>query len=128
MDYWEFAQFIVILAMPRLRCLKSLPEGDNAYTELKQFVDKVATKHTITFFKSGSFPHGLYGKPLSDSSLISCLNVQANFKEFVDVFPSGMKQLLEQGTCDSSSGQVYRAFELLALSSVAKELIKILEQ
>ena len=127
MDYWEFAQFIVTVALPRLQCLMALPDS---WTVLKQFIQRVSSKdsqHTITFFKNGSFPCDLSCSPLSDVDVVSCLDARTNFKEFLGVFPVDVKQLLEQVTSDCSSGVVYRVFELYVLSSVAKELNKTLE-
>ncbi len=133
MDYWEFAQFIVTLALPRLHCLEkmgALPEGDNAWTTLKQFIHRVSSKDSqraVTFFKSGSFPCNLNCRPLSDASVMSSLDLQTNLKEFKAVFSPEVNQLVEQVSRDSSSSVVYRVFEVYMLSSAAKELNKALD-
>ena len=121
---------MVTLAVPRLHFLEeigAMPE--RKWTELRQFIHRISKdpKHSITFSKKRSLPCDLSSRPPSDVSVVSSLDGQTIFKEFLDMFPQDVKHLLQQGCCDSRSSVVYRVFEVYTLSTVAKELSKCLD-
>ncbi len=71
MDYWEFAQFLVMLAIPRLRQFLHLAHPCSAdmastYTaSLERFIQRVsANSNLLTFFNSGALPVGLNSSKL----------------------------------------------------------------
>ena len=131
MDYWEFAQFLICIAAPRLHCfeglLKDWPsvalEAKKYTTGLKSFIQEVSDcPHPLTFFKSRVFPADLCTRPLMDN-VHQNLSIQESFK-LQHELPSNLKQTLGSDVQDNAcKGElIFRAFEVYTLHSVAEQV------
>lgn len=116
MDYWEFAQFLVVVASPRLlrfQHLLRMPTTDSFSTKLQEFIQEVRGAHQqLTFFKDGIFP----SSSLTDS-LVQHLEPGRGLHLLYDQLPPDLKAVLG---VEQSSELVFRAFEVCRLSIVAE--------
>ena len=129
MDYWEFAQFIVVLALPRLKEFESLVSTQcvslTPIVTLKQFIQQVSThSNTLTFF--GALPPTCPSPP---DDLGKCLHPEKPFTDLLLLLPHQLRQVVETRECKGlveTSLLSFRSLELHMLSSVAEELKELL--
>lgn len=137
MNYWEFSQFIVMLATSRLHQFEELVETEcsssesvmaNTYTRtLNQFI-KTHSQHKLSFFNDGIFPANLSSQPVPDD-LTSSLDAQSCFEKLLCMLPIELRQVVEGVRCKGQQKHsvfVFRAFEVYMLSSVAEEVTRAL--
>lgn len=135
MDYWEFAQFIVILASSRLHQLEAIVKqvcssaatailSNSHFTSLVHFIHKVCGRAS-TFFKENVIPVDLGSRVPSDH-LETCIRPHTVFKELLCELPYEVQQVVEK-THYKDNILTYRSFELCMLSRVAKEVDQVLQ-
>lgn len=135
MDYWEFAQFIVTLALPRLHQFKNLVQlqwpssSAETFATLKQFIQdvKTDTRHRISFFKDGKFPEASLTSMSMPDNMVDSLSA---CEELVAALPWQLQQLLVEEKCTDQSKisvLVYIAFEVDRLTCVAEKVSKTLK-
>lgn len=136
MDYWEFAQFIVILASPRLHELEAIVKqvcssaaatailSNSHFTSLKHFIHEVSDRAS-TFFKDNVIPVDFGSRAPSDD-LETCIHPHTSFKDLLCELPQEVRQVVEK-TQHKGSILTYRSFELYMLSRVAKEVNQVLQ-
>ncbi len=124
MDYWEFAQFLIAIATPRVRCFEllcqeySCPSHPHLH-QLKHFIQKVKEmKYRKTFFQSGCFPPDLASRSIPDC-LGLCLDKSDPLDVLLSELPPEFKQLVSY---TQNSHLVFRAFEVYTLDTVAHTL------
>lgn len=134
MDYWEFAQFIVMLALPRLQefesllqCLDTPISPPAPIAVLQLFIQQVSVhSNKLTFFRAGALPAAC--RPTADD-LEKCLHPERPFVELLSLLPHQLREVVEMA---GYKGQVmtsilaFRSVELYTLSSVAEEVSKLL--
>lgn len=131
LDYWEFAQFIAVLAMPRLKEFKRLVPTQciilPPIITLQQFIQQLnAHTNTPTFFSSATFPTEC---PPPPDHLEKCLHPHVTFKDLLSLLPHQLRQVVEARKCKGhieTNVLAFRSLELYMLSSVAEELQKLL--
>lgn len=139
MDYWEFAQFLCVIGLPRLRetrmllsSISVLGEADRIVLDsIEQKLSKITTSSTrkLTFFENGSLPPELelttsVGDSLSTMSH-DCLRVGAKVTKTDSQPFSALLPLLSknsQAIASKSCGVLnFRLFELHAIDCVLDE-------
>ena len=151
MDYWEFVQFLCVIALPRLRetqlLLSSstlLPDGVNdVLADIEQHLQKVTTSsRKLTFFESGTLTVGSQHHSLSDANNLTtkscdCSTTDVKSKEpntqpfaaLIPLLPEKLQVLVlgKDGrdlTLQGTRAQlVFRLFELTTISKVLDEVL-----
>lgn len=137
MDYWEFAQFIAMLALPRLHQFESLASlqcpvatmaDSHVIDTLKEFIQQLrgSRSSALTFFRAGALPVD-YGPPPDD--LEKSLHPEEPFVRLLVLLPHQLREMVEMGRCKGqlkNNVLAFRSFELYVLSCVAEEVSKLL--
>ena len=136
MDYWEFAQFIVILGLPRLHELEAIVKqvcssaaatailSNSHFTSLKHFIDKVRDRPS-TLFKDNVIPVN-FGNWVPSDDLETCIHPHTVFKDLLCELPQEVRHVVEKVQAKDNI-LTYRSFELWMLSRVAKEVDQVLQ-
>lgn len=132
MDYWEFAQFIVMIGSPRLQNFKVLVRNncssqnvvmaDGSTVTLQRFIETMRCQSKLAFFKDGSLPSKSQQVP---DELMKCLHPQRSFEELVHTLPTELRQVVEEARCKGQleeSIMAFRAFEVYTLSCIAEKV------
>ena len=156
MDYWEFAQFLSIIGLPRLReaqaIITSFSKPSNAITTALSNTEQLLSKMTIsprklTFFENGTLPAQLlHQNPTVSDNLATCdclikqvkkegaKNIQP-FSVLYDRLPQEFQQLLilDKDHEDISRQRMHaqlilRLFELATISTVLGEVLQCISE
>lgn len=137
MDYWEFAQFLVMISGPRLQDYDRLvrqtpsiidPAKAKHYSEkLKRFIQDIGrSRYPKNFFGDEVFPDDLGLKSVPADDLATCLNAELPFKQLLRELPSDLRETMEFSGCHEDNQLIFRAFEVYILSHVAEEVCQAL--
>ena len=94
MDYWEFAQFLCVIGLPRLReahlLLSSISVPGDADCKVLDSIERKLSKITtssrkLTFFKNGALPPELQLTPVADSLSVMSQAVKSHDCSRVDI-------------------------------------------
>lgn len=151
MDYWEFAQFLSVVGLPRLRetqaILSSIYQPSDAITtalsNIEQLLLKITTSsRKLTFFENGTLPAELHhlNPTVSDNlATCECLIRQAKerkitvqpFSALCDLLPEEFQEVLvlDKDKDDLSRQRtraqlIFRLFELITINTVLGEVLQ----
>lgn len=134
MNYWELAQFIVMVGQPRLHHFKELVRADcssksvimadTCTAVLEYFIEAVMTDQSkLSFFKGD-----LMYQQVPDE-LKKCLHPDRSFEKLLLTLPVELTQVVEDARCKGQhehSMVAFRAFEVYMLSHVAEQVGTVL--
>lgn len=151
MDYWEFAQFLVVIGLPRLRetqaILSSIYKRSDAITtalsNIEQLLLKITTSsRKLTFFEDSTLPAELHRlNPTVGDNLATCerlirqaeerkITIQP-FSALYDLLPEEFHQVLvlDKDKDDLSRQRtraqlIFRLFELITINTVLGEVLQ----
>ena len=144
MDYWEFAQFLCVIGLPRLREVRlllssiSVPGGADCSVldSIEQKLSRItSSSRNLTFFENGTLPLELQlttPVAVGDSLSHDCLRVGAKATD-IDSLPfSALLPLLSvkfQAIALKSCGVLnFTLFELHAIDCVLDEILPFVLQ
>ena len=150
MDYWEFAQFLITIGLPRLREAQSLlssmgePPDCVILSSIEQLLLKLTTSSKkLTFFKNGTLPQALQLTSAVHDSLATCewlicpaykikeeTNPRRPFASLYHLLPQRFQQVLVSND-DRETRQTighaqltFRLFELMNIKTVLSEVLQ----
>ena len=151
MDYWEFAQFLSVIGLPRLKetqaTLSSIYKPSDAITtvlsNIEQLLLKVSTSsRKLTFLENSALPaelHHLTPTVSDNLAMCECLVRQAKereiniqpFSALYDLLPEEFRQILvlDKHKEDLSRRRtraqlIFRLFELITINTVLREVLQ----
>lgn len=153
MDYWEFAQFLSIIGLPRLREVQAIiisfskPSDaiSTALSNTEQLLSKITTSsRKLTFFENGTLPAQLlHLNPTVSDNLATCdclikqatkegeKNVQP-FSVLYDLLPQEFQQLLILDKVHEDLSRHARLilglFELTSISTVLGQVLRCVSE